>query len=121
MNKIATGIAAGLLALAAALGSLAPAQSQGLTYAPLGYCQLTSLGSSVLLSSCSGGIPSGASLAVIAVEGAGIRYRDDGTAPSATVGMPVASGTTIQYSGTLSAVRLIQQTTTATVNVLFYR
>jgi hypothetical protein len=48
---------------------------------PLGYCQLTSLSSATKLSSCNGGIPAGATMAVVRTEGANVRYRDDGGVP----------------------------------------
>jgi hypothetical protein len=111
------------LALLAAL--LCPAAAQVSVpqqpMVPLGYCQLTTVSASTLISTCSGGIPAGATLAYIEAEAQSIRYRDDGTAPTTTVGMPIASGAAILYAGTLSAVRVIEQTASAKVNILFYR
>lgn len=88
--------------------------------APLGYCQLTSVSSSTLVSSCSGGIPQRTVWAVLCVDTAAIRWRDDGTAPTASVGMPVASGQCFYYSGTMSALRVIAQTGSPVVNISFY-
>lgn len=82
----------------------------------LGYQQLTSLTTTTALT-----VPSGATFAVISVEGQGVRYRDDGVAPTATVGQPIAAQTSIQYSGTLSALQFIQQAASATVDVLYYK
>lgn len=90
-------------------------------YAPTGYCQLTLLGSAALLSTCSGGIPARSTIAEICVEAQGIRYRDDGTSPTASVGMPIASGVCFQYAGLLTALSIIQQTSGAILNVSFYR
>lgn len=91
-------------------------------FLPLGYCQLTSLSSAVTLASCSGGIPAAADIVQVCAETQAIRYRDDGTNPTATVGMPVASGTCFQYSATpLSALRLIEQTASAKANISFYK
>lgn len=99
-----------------------PAGAQnGLTYLPLGYCQLTSLTASTGLASCASGIPNNATLAILSVEGAAIRWRDDGTAPTSSVGQPVKVDQAYSYSGTLSALRIIQQSASATVNVSFYR
>ena len=109
------------LALMAALAPMSSIAQSGLTYVPLGYCQLTSLGSAVLISTCSGGIPSGATMVVMSIEGTAIRYRDDGTAPTASIGMPVGVGQALQYSGTLSKLQIIQQSASATANFLFYR
>lgn len=116
-----------LIKLAAAFlcGFVSPAAAQvtipGQRMVPLGYCQLTTLSSSVLISTCSGGIPAGATMAYIQAEAQAIRYRDDGTAPSGTVGMPIASGAAILYVGNLTAVRVIEQAASAKVNILFYR
>jgi hypothetical protein len=54
-------------------------------------------------------------------EAQAIRYRDDGTAPTATVGQPVAVGASVTYTGALSKVQVISQTSGAKLNVLFYR
>lgn len=89
------------------------------SYVPLGYQQLTSaeLAEATLLT-----IPAGANLAVISVEGAGVRWRDDGTMPTASVGMPIAEGAApFVYSGTLSAIAFIAQSGSPLVNVSYYR
>jgi hypothetical protein len=69
----------------------------------------------------SGGIPNGATYATFSVEGAPIRWRDDKQAPTASVGMPVAVGQQTPYQSTLSALQLIQQSPSATVDFAFYR
>lgn len=103
---------------------LAPAAAQKRTQAdfisPLGYCQLTSLASSTLVSSCSGGIPALTGWAIICIETAAIRWRDDGVAPSTTVGMPVAIGQCFYYSGTFATLRLIAQSGSPVANISFY-
>lgn len=110
--------------LAAALAFTAPAAAQKRVSAdfiqPLGYCQLTSVSSATAISSCSGGIPARAAWAVLCVDTAAIRWRDDGTAPTASVGMPVASGQCFYYSGTFSTLRVIAQTGSPVVNISFY-
>ena len=83
---------------------------------PLGYVQQTSLGSAVNLSS----IPARATMCVITVEGNGIRWRDDGSDPTASVGMPVSNGQTFSYTGNMNALRIIQQAASATINVTYY-
>lgn len=87
---------------------------------PLGYCQLTSVSSSTLVSSCSGGIPALTGWAVLCIDTAAIRWRDDGTAPTASVGMPVAAGQCFYYSGTVAALRVIAQSGSPVVNISFY-
>lgn len=92
----------------------------------LGYCQL-SVTTAVPISTCPGGIPSGAFYAFIVPETNAIRVRDDGTNPTTTVGMPV--GTNVPYYATasaagttsLSTVAVISQSGTATVNITFYK
>ena len=92
------------------------------SFVAAGYQQITSITVATTLT-----IPAGSMLAVICVEAQGIRYRDDGTAPTASVGMPVASGTCFQYAASnsagsvLAAMQVIQQTSGAIVNVSYYK
>ena len=86
-------------------------------YTPLGYTQITSPSSAVGL----GSIPAGATIAFISAEGAEVRYRDDGTAPTSAIGMPLYSGQTLQYSGNLSAIQFIQASAGGIINVSFYK
>lgn len=58
--------------------------------------------------------------ALIVAEVAAVRWRDDGTAPTASVGMPLAVGVPLQYDGDLSKIRFIQQTAGAIINVSYY-
>jgi hypothetical protein len=114
-----------LAPVAAAMISLSfPSQSQVsspvLPLQPLGYCQLTSLNSATNFSDCPGGIPGGANVAWISVSSEGIRYRDDGTPPSAFVGFPIPAGGTLLYVGTPKLIQLIEQKASASVDVLFY-
>src|SRR6267142_329501 len=87
---------------------------------PLGYCQLTSIAASTLVSTCAGGIPARTGWAIICVETAAIRWRDDGTAPTTSVGMPIAVGGCFNYSGTFATLRVIAQTGSPVVNISFY-
>ncbi len=66
-------------------------------------------------------VPPGARYAMLNVEGAnGIRMRDDGTAPTATVGILLTAGTNYWYTGKLAAVRVIAGGAAGTLNVLYY-
>lgn len=85
-------------------------------WAPLGYVQLTSLSSATGLAP-----PNDATIAEITVEAQGVRYRDDGNAPTASVGMPVAAGNSFQYAGDLTAIQFIQQSSGAILNVSYYK
>lgn len=82
---------------------------------PMGYQQLSSLSSATGLT-----VPTGARVALIVAETQGVRFRDDGTAPTATVGMPLPANTQFQYSGNLSKIKFIEQAASAKLNVLYY-
>lgn len=83
---------------------------------PLGYQQITSLSGATALT-----IPEGARAAIIEAESQAVRWRDDGTSPTATVGMPLASGADFLYTGKLSKLKFIEQTASAKLNVCYYR
>lgn len=85
---------------------------------PLGYQQLTS---SSLTASTALVVPTGATFCLIEAEAQAVRYRDDGITVSATVGQPITVGTTLMYAGNLAALRFIQTTASAIVNVSCYR
>lgn len=112
-----------------AQGAGEPVVSKSGPYQPLGYCQITSLSSAVALvtASCnSGTVPAGATIAEICVEVAPIRYRDDGTAPTTTVGMLITASSTVTpcfaYAITpLSAMQVIAASGSPVVDISFYR
>lgn len=81
----------------------------------LGYQQITSLSAATALT-----VPTGATMALIVPETQAVRWRDDGTNPTASVGMPVAVGEALNYDGDLSRIRFIQQTASATLNISYY-
>jgi hypothetical protein len=58
---------------------------------------------------------------MIRTEAQAVRYRDDGIAPTTTVGMPLAVGVSLQYTGPLANVQFIQQTSGALLNILYYK
>lgn len=66
--------------------------------------------------------PSGVNLAEVSVEGQAIRWRADGTAPTGSVGMPIAAGASQEFvDPDLQALQFIQQTGTATLDVYYYQ
>jgi len=83
---------------------------------PNGYQQITSLSSASSLT-----VPTYSTAAIVCVETANVRWRDDGTAPTTTVGMPVAAGQCFAYTGSLSAIQFIAQSGSPVVNVAYYR
>jgi hypothetical protein len=89
-------------------------------------CQLAVTTPAKALSACTGGIPNGAQYALICNEGTAARWRDDGIAPTASVGEPLGTGTAIApicagFSTTLSALQFIAESGTATLDISFYQ
>lgn len=83
---------------------------------PRGYQQLTSLAAAAGLTP-----PAGGAVALIQATGANVRWRDDGVDPTASVGMQLLAGKEIWYTGDLSAVRCIEETASAKLNVSYYQ
>lgn len=84
---------------------------------PLGYQQIATAAATGLTP------PDGAEIAVISVEVAAVRYRDDGTSPTTAIGMLIPSGLAPQvFFGNLSAVKFINAVgaSGALVNVTYY-
>lgn len=89
----------------------------------IGYEQLTSLAASTGLNpplTDANGLFCKPNFALITAESQAVRWRDDGKPPTASVGMPLAAGVTLQYDGDLSIVRFIQQGAGAKLNVSYY-
>jgi hypothetical protein len=89
----------------------------------LGYQQITDLSSAVGLTVptlAPDGSNQKPTFALIICETQGVRWRDDGTAPSASVGMPLAAGVPLQYDGDLNKIKFIQQSASAKLNVSYY-
>lgn len=67
-------------------------------------------------------VPAGSTMALIQVESNDARWRDDGTAPTSSVGMKLYRDSTYLYTGDLSAVRFISESgAAATLNILYYK
>ena len=61
-----------------------------------------------------------ANLALIQAENADLRWRDDGTNPTATVGMYLPALTTCWYNGDLTKLKVIAASGTGILNVTYY-
>lgn len=87
-------------------------------FANKGYEQIVSatLASSVGLAS----IPTGASWCTIQCEAVDVRWRDDGTAPTSTVGSILAAGSVLPYYGELSRLQFIRTAAGSILNVSYY-
>lgn len=105
----------GLLVLFLSCAPVA-AQQTAYVYTALGYQQLAVAGTAVVLT-----IPAATRVAEICIETNSIRYRDDGVAPTSSVGMLITAGSCFQYSGPLPALQFIQVTSSATVDASYYR
>ena len=81
----------------------------------LGYQQITSLASAAALT-----VPTGATVAVIQAEAQSIRWRDDGTNPTTSVGMVLAAGESLFFTGSLSGFRAIEVAASAKLNISYY-
>lgn len=106
------------------LGASAQLQTAVAPLLPLGFCQLTLTGTAALISTCTGGIPAGAGLAMIVDETANSRWRDDGTAPTASAGMlltfNVAGNETMVYTGNLLKLQFIAVSGSPVLDISFY-
>lgn len=81
-----------------------------------GYQQLTSLAAATALT-----IPAGTSFAMLNAETQDVRWRDDGTDPTATVGMLIAAGATLTYEAAdLAVMKFIQSAASAKLNISYY-
>jgi hypothetical protein len=88
----------------------------------LGYEQITSLSSATGLTVPTtdlNGLSCRPSIAMITPETQAVRWRDD-AAPTASVGMPLAAGVTLQYDGDISKIQFIEQTAGAKLNISYY-
>ena len=86
---------------------------------PEGYGQVTVSTTAVALPS----IPKSASYAIVNISSQPVRYRDDGTNPTATVGMPAVAGDEIVLvsPAQIKAFKVIRSGgTDAELNVLYY-
>lgn len=85
------------------------------TLTPMGYQQISGPSNAALT------VPTGARIALIQAESQPIRWRDDGTNPTATVGMTLPVGSALEYDGSLSAIRFTQTAATGILNVSYYK
>lgn len=83
---------------------------------PVGFQQIAVPASSTALT-----VPTGATFAIIQDVTAAVSWRDDGTAPTAAIGMQLAINTSMVYAGDLTKIRFIQTAAGAVLNVSYYR
>lgn len=83
--------------------------------APLGYQRITSVSSVVTLTP-----PQGTQQVLIQAETQDVRWRDDGTDPSSTVGVLLPKNTLFVYEGDFSKIRFIEVTASSKLNISYY-
>lgn len=89
----------------------------------LGYQQITSLSAAANLTvpvTDKSGNKQQATFALIIAESQAVRWRDDGTAPTASVGMTLAVGVPLQYDGDLTNIKFIETAASAKLNISYY-
>lgn len=87
----------------------------------IGFEQITGLSAVKLLT-----VPSDpttgrkAAIAIVHAEAQAVRWRQDGTAPSATVGMRLLVGGELEIDTQLDIIQFIEETASAKLNVSYY-
>lgn len=87
-----------------------------LTGTPLGYQQI----STALATAQSLTVPTGANVAYIVAEAVDVRWRDDGVAPTSSVGMVLPAGASLTYAASLAAIQFIETAAGSILNVSYY-
>ena len=82
----------------------------------LGYQQITSLVTATALT-----IPAGTAFALITPQTQAVRWRDDGTDPTAAIGYPLEVGSELQYAASsLTRLKFIEQVPGAVLNIAYF-
>ena len=82
----------------------------------LGHQQITVLTASTALT-----VPVGTTLVLVTPTGTAVRWRDDGVAPTASIGYPLAANTELSYDGRdPTLLRFIEQSASSVLNVAYY-
>jgi len=83
----------------------------------LGYTQITNLAAAVGL----GTIPAGTEVVMLQCETQNVRYRDDGTNPTSSVGMILVTNTIYTFTvAQLAAMKFIEAAASAKLNITYY-
>lgn len=88
---------------------------------PMGFQSLSVTNSSAVAPT----VPSGANMAIIGVENNSVRYRDDGTAPTTSIGLMVNPGNTMEIHDVVvldaTSFIAVDNSATATLSILYYQ
>lgn len=91
---------------------------------PLGYAECVTLGTAKGLHQFTPNVPAGAQFALVSVEAQSVRWRDDGTEPTALVGHLLPSGSYREFDvwqGVGCPLRFIEATAGARIRVTYYK
>lgn len=83
---------------------------------PLGYVQLTPVSSATPI----GTVPAGTQYCIIVPEAQDVRFRDDGTNPTAGAGQYLEAKKPFRYDGKVDKLIFIEVTASAKVNITYY-
>lgn len=91
----------------------------------LGYQQITPMTSAVTLTLPTvipggNGLSAKPRLAIIQCTGQNVRWTDDGTTPTSTLGMVLVVGDTLAYDGDMQKLKFIEAASAAVLNVSYY-
>lgn len=89
---------------------------------PLGYSQILNATLAASTGIVMPALPAGSvvGFAIIQCQAGTVRWRDDGTAPTAAVGMSIASGGELDYAGDFSALRFISSSGAPILDISLY-
>ena len=91
---------------------------------PLGYFQVAAGGADAAITlavACGGAVPLGTALVILKPAAQALRYRDDGVAPTAAVGYPIAVAQEAQItSSNIAGAQIIAAVAGAVVDILCY-
>lgn len=124
MRRLLFGIVALVLAAGAAV-----AQQAAYVYTPLAFVSTTVTSAAAVGLGTAGAVGSlptsafNARVVQLCIDSNQVRYRDDGTAPTTSTGMPWVQSLTpcFPYSGNLTAIQFIAVSTSTTLSVSYYR
>jgi len=90
---------------------------------PCGYQQITVLSSAAGLTLPTAqivGAYQAPTRCLITAESQAVRWRDDGTDPTAAIGYPLAVGAELRYDGNLKNIKFIEQAASAKLNIVYF-
>lgn len=65
--------------------------------------------------------PANSTWCILSIETNSVRWRDDGTNPTASIGVPMVAGEKILYTASLSAIKFIRQSADASLQGACYK